>query len=718
MIRDRWMVAATIGLLAGGLFFYKKVQEVPVYASTTTMLIDYKEDQVVDIERVVDTTLNSEVELNNHRALLESRTFLQRVADTFPEEKADEFIEAYREEDMPEPSVIGILAGGLSIGRVGSTFIFTITFEHRDPRMAAFASRLYAEEYIEFILDRAETGNVSAIKFLTAQAEELKRKVEEGERAVQEYRARNNMVSLEDNQNVVISRMRTLDNALTQVNIERLAQEARLRSIRDTIDSEEDLLNNMAVAGFGNIQGLENQRQQLEAERELLSQRYLERHPRMVELEQQIVNVEHQLKSNLAQAVTREENTLKLILKRQENLQEEYEKAEAEALLLDRLAIQFDVMRREQQANTNLFNSVNTRLNEARISSELETTSIRIIDPAIPSSKPVRPDEKKIMTFAIGIFLAVFAAVPIGLEFLNSKLHSHWDVQVFLGRELLGDISLNRRLSRSELAKTVSDEHDTTLTENFRAIYGHMNLHSEVDPPKCILVSSTIPGEGKTFFSGNLASVFAKHGVKTLLLDADLRRPSVAQNFDLESENGLVTWWDSGRPGLEDMSVPLSSCKSLGICNVSPNFNVLPAARKTSSTTEIFTDPAFATLVRRLKDEFQVVIFDTPPAGIFPDSVFLADYAEETVFVVKYNSVSRSRVKQVLAHLERSKTSILGIVLNAVSNKARKRYGYSSYYDYNYYGRYYDRDDTRESKKAGTQAKPVTATPEKSESVS
>jgi len=171
MIRDRWLIGLILGGLAAGIFAYMRLQEIPEYRATATVIVEFTGDRVVNIEEVVDTDVSSEVELINHQAQLNSNSFLARVISRIPESRKADIIEPYKTKENPDPSLWGILAGGRNIGRQGNSFIFYISFQHRDPEVCKYIANLFTEEYIESLLDRSDTGTASAIKFLEARAE-------------------------------------------------------------------------------------------------------------------------------------------------------------------------------------------------------------------------------------------------------------------------------------------------------------------------------------------------------------------------------------------------------------------------------------------------------------------------------------------------------------------------------------------------------------------
>lgn len=716
MIRDRWLIGMILGGIAAGIFAYFKLQEVPEYHASASMIIEITGDRVVNIEEVVDTDVKNDIELFNHLATLNSRSFLERVIQKIPDAKVAELTESYETPENPNPSIMGIVAGGRRIHRKGDSFIFHVGFRHRDPEMAQYLANLYAEEYRESLLDRTGTGTARAMKFLEARAEELRQKVQDGERALQQYRQQKNLVSLEESQNIVVDRLRSISGALNKAELDELTMKAVLSDIEAAKQEGRDLLTVQRVAKYGNIGSLRTRLEELNANKEILSRKYLERHPKMVKVEDSIRTTRNQLDQNIESALREINNQYDVVQRRLSKLREELANAEQEALALDKTKIEYDLMRNKVRQDQAMLTEISSRLNETQVSSQLENSNIRILDQAGRPGKPVSPDRDKIILTASAIFAALFLAVPIGIEFLNNRVHTHWDIETFLKRTLLGDLPNRRRLTSSELAQAVLRDDEPSLIEGFRVLYSHVSLASKVDFPKSLLITSTIPGEGKSFVASNLASAYAKHGKTVLLFDTDFRRPTIHRNFQMENDYGFLRWWSESSSRLIS-PIGVFEEESLGLFEPVTNLFILRSGGSTKATSEIFASDEFSKFVQHLKQNFQVVIFDTPPSGVFPDALILAKHSDESLYVIKHDTISRSKVRGAIDRLEKTGSEILGVVLNAVSSKARRRggggsysygYGYNSYYDYRYQEKYYkDRDqkDSRTAKKKKRQKK-------------
>jgi capsular exopolysaccharide synthesis family protein len=679
IIRDRWAIGLVFGLLAAILYGLWKWDEVPVYYSETTLLIEHKSDRVLDIDQVVDTTLSSELELRNHEAILNSQSFLMTVANAVPEKRRGPLTEPYITPEDPNPSVAGVLAQGRRFSRAGGTLIFKIGFAHRDPEMAAYASRLFAKQYIASVMERADTGTTTARNFLRSETESLKQQLADKQAELQAYTSAHDLSSIEEMQTVVANRMARLHTNLTELSIEQLELSTTLEDIELARSKGHDLTHMPAIAAYANVATLVQQQQELQNEKQLLNLKYLEAHPRMIDVEARIDTTQAQLANTVRRAIQSLQQRHDLLSSRYATLQAAYEQTDALLRELDAVRIPYDILRNDLANLQRNYNTVNARYYETEIAANQEIESMKILDPAGPNPNPISPDKQKIVMMSILLFGVVFAGLPIAIELLNNKLHSEWDIRVFLGRESLGDILQKRKLTRSQLAKAVIEKTDAETVDSFRTLYGHLGLASEIEGTKSIVVSSTMPNEGKTFVSCNLAGMFSLHGKKVLLIDCDFRRPSIDQHFGFNKNEGFLRWWKTLKKTTPVRGDLFKEPQLLGIQTVAPNFDVLPAGGKTDATSEIFTDPRYQDFLGQAYQAYEAIIFDTPPTGLFSDSVFLAELADEIVFVVRHNAVARVSVKRALSQLDRANARVLGVVLNAISRKARDRYGYSGY---------------------------------------
>ena len=293
--------------------------------------------------------------------------------------------------------------------------------------------------------------------------------------------------------------------------------------------------------------------------------------------------------------------------------------------------------------------------------------------------------------------VAIFLIIPFLLEFVDNRVKSPWDVEVFIGRDLIAGIPKISEVEETQRPLIVGNDLDDGLTESFRSMFSRIQMNSLNDYPKTILVTSAIPSEGKSLISANLAYSCANHGKKTILIDFDLRRPGIHKFCNITNEKGLLSLINSEQTddaGLEEIAQNT-------VTQIHPNLFVLPSGGRTRAATELLESNGFDRIHRILRKIADVIIIDSPPIGLFPDSLAMARKVEEVLFVTRYGKVSRKIAKSLLESLDETGAKILGVVLNDLPQKKTPGYYYSGYYGYGYfrykyYNKYYGREKDEE----------------------
>src|SRR5690606_13325051 len=255
---------------------------------------------------------------------------------------------------------------------------------------------------------------------------------------------------------------------------------------------------------------------------------------------------------------------------------------------------------------------------------------------AIPGA-PYAPNLRAIIRSCIGVGVLVFLGVAIGLSFIDDRIKSAWDVESFIGANLLGIIPDLSSMKDDEKYSLLLNNQQAPGVEAFLSVYSSVKIHSKLDFPKSLLVTSTIPGEGKTLVSCNLAGSFARHGKQTLLVDCDFRRPMLHRRFNQQNARGIITWFDQGA----ELEGPLQDNPDLGIIRINDNLSLLCSGGRSKTPTHLLENPAFGGLLEALKREFDLVIVDSPPLGAVTDSLLIAERADEVLYVCRFNRAYR-----------------------------------------------------------------------------
>ena len=340
---------------------------------------------------------------------------------------------------------------------------------------------------------------------------------------------------------------------------------------------------------------------------------------------------------------------------------------------------------------------IHSRLNDVRIEQTLPSEQEEPLNKeafAYVPGGPFTPDKNKIRRDGIMYGLAIFFIVPFLLEFIDNRVKSPWDIEVFLGRDLIAGIPKISAVEEKKRPLIVGNDLDDGLTEAFRSMFSRIQMNSITDYPKTILITSAIPSEGKSLISANLAYSCANHGKKTILIDFDLRRPGIHKFCNITNENGLLTLINHA----QDSSEGLQELAYKTLTQIHPNLFVLPSGGKTRAATELLESSEYERVLFELRKMADVIIIDSPPIGLFPDSLAIARRVDEVLFVTRYGKVSRKIAKNLLESIDETGARILGVVLNDLPQKKTPGYYYSGYYGYGYfrykyYNKYYGRDE-------------------------
>lgn len=692
VVKERWLWGLAAGLLASFVFAFVNLRQEPVYASEAYLQIESRMEQVIDFKQVVDTSLSGrgEAELENHLRQMQSRTFRNSVAESFSTEELRQLQAVYL---LGNPTAIGPSAGSLvqRIKPFRSGQVFTIYATHHDSAAAALLANRFAVQYIKSIITRTGVGNESALVFLQQQGEEMRNKISRAEQALTDYRRRYNLVSLDDSQNIIVDRLKAINQEKTNARLQQLERESAVDQVETLSQAGQDLTEIPLIAGYGSIPEVLARKKAVEAELAAYNIRYLERHPRMIEGTQRLEQVAEQLEVEVKRAVRDLLNQKDAVDRRIILLVDELKTAEEDALALDQRAVEYNALKRQLDSDRQTFDSIINRLNETSLSSKLDTTNLRILDEAVPQYAPIAPLKSKILLVSLFLLGFGFIGVPLAMDLFDNRLKSVYDVEQSIGKPLLADLPLIPALeSGAGNANYVLRAEDDELCEGFRSAYSSLYLQSLVSMPKSILVTSTRPGEGKSFVAANFGPTMAQHGQRCILVDTDLRRPVLHKHFDLRNNKGILAWHQAqqGVKGSDLPAVPVSELlrnEQLGITKIAENFDFLPAGGYTQRTSEVIDSVAFERLMSALKSEYDVVILDSPPVSLFTDALFLSEFVDEVIYVVRYNKVNRHKVRHFVNKLDGEQTKVVGLVINGRSSSSGQRYGYNYNYSYSAY---------------------------------
>lgn len=684
ILRERLWIALPLALLVAVPMGYFKARQTPMFASTATMQFD-KPEVVVTSSPIVNPNLTSEIDLNTNLQILQSARLRAQVIESFTPEEVKVLQRPFLKSLPPgtPPPSAGAALGSVEVNPVRNSLLISITVRHPGAEAAALVANRFVKEFMKYLQDHNSNINESAVDFLRTRSDQLRKESEDADAKLQAYMKANNMISLDKSKDIVGDRLKAVSGALTSAKLTRLTLENQYNQVLSYQKEGKDLIEIQYIANHGAVPTLKGQLAGLQQQQTVLSERYLEKHPKMIDIANSIAIVRDQLAKAIQLAVQDLGTRLEEARSSEKSLQAEFAKAEKASMELGDVAVEFKSLEYQASVAKANYSAILDRLNQATTEKSLQKTPLHPLDPAVPSGAPYAPNLRAIIRSCIGVGVLIFVGVAVGLSFIDDRIKSAWDVESFIGANLLGIIPDLAQMKDDEKYSLLLGNKQVPGVEAFLSIYSSVKIHSKLDFPKSILVTSTIPGEGKTLISCNLAGSFARHGKNTLIIDCDLRRPMLHRHFKQQNNIGLITWFESGAV----VDTVLSNNPSLGIIKVSENLSLLCSGGRSKSPTEILENPVFGHLVEKLKHEYDLVIIDSPPLGAVTDSLLIAERTDEVIYVCRFNRAYRKHIRLYMKALRNGKNEILGVVLNGLSPR-RIEY-YSNYRYYRSYKKYY-----------------------------
>ncbi len=675
MFRERWHLGLLLGAVAAAAIIYFEPAGPPLYRTEVYLLFSPRKDRVLNIPDVVDTSLQSAGELNTHVEQLRSKAFFEYFLASFTPEDTKRIQAPYLEPATPGepvPGLAAIIRPNVTVFTRKGTTILGIAVANLDPECAALIANRYARKYIDYNLDRATSGTNSAIVFLRQQAEDLRRQVAAAEGALQDYRKQHNLAALGETQNVVVQKLASLGTTLVGAQMEQIALQTVIKNIARFQETGQPLIELSAVLAAGQVAQAKATLEGLQARRVLLEERYLPRHPRMVENALEMAEARRQLDTGIEQAVADFRTRHDVAVRYEQQLRNEMQAAETRARELDKVSIDYKFLEQDMQTKRAAYTRITDRLNDTSISSQLDDINIRVFDQALVPPAPLANPMQNTFLLAAGVCLGSLLFVPLGLGLLDNRVKTPVQVETGLDQKLLAALPRTQQSTAAERAQAFLREKHGTLTESYRGLYSVIEITSALTYPKSLLITSSVPGEGKSLIASNLGSVFSSHGRRTLLVDCDLRRPALHHYFQVSGSQGWIEWLQ--QPAAERPALPPS------IVNLAPRLDLLTAGRVASNCTQLLEQLARAGIQKQLLAAYDLVIFDTPPVTVFPDALLLARSCHELVYVCQYNRVSFRTVRRAIAQLASTGVRPLGIVLNQMrlTGASHDFYGYGT----------------------------------------
>ena len=583
---------------------------------------------------------------------------------------------------------ISALLGRLRVLAGRNSRVVTVRFSSVDPRVASDVANTLARLYVERDMEFRYTSSRDASQWLQQRMSEQRQELERSEQSLQRYREEHGAVAIEDRQNIIVQELENLHAAATEATLARIETEARYRDLQTAEHDSEAVARFPEILRNNFIQEQKLTLSGLRRERARLAEELGPRHPDMVSIESSIRDAEERLQSEVEAVVDSLRIEYQVAASQEEQLVAVLEEQTDEALALDRTGIEYGVMRREAESSRRLYESLLQREAETGVAGELETSNIRLIDEAETPLRPVRPRRQLALLFGLFGGMVVALGLVGFLEYVDDSIKTPEDIKDHLDLPFLGMVPFVSVGSNGEddggegkrrRDVLVGRGAPANFLESIRSVRTSLVFSSAEEGCRMVLVTSTAPSEGKSCVSANVAMSLAHLGMRTLLVDADLRRPQQHLHFGQEAE-----------PGLSNLIV--SEAKESAVIRKTrvPRLSLMPSGATPPNPSELLGSGRFARLLESIGEQFDWIVFDSPPVLPIADALVAAKVVGNVLFVVGTDSTSRRVARDAVEQLSQSGAHVVGAVLNK-ANLRRHPYYYSRYYRRSY-ERYYHRE--------------------------
>jgi succinoglycan biosynthesis transport protein ExoP len=595
-----------------------------------------------------------------------------KVADWFAPAASPESADA--SETRAQMGIIDQFLADMRVEPVRYSRLVDVKFQSEDATVTAKVANAIADAYIKQTLELRSTTTKEASDFLDQQLAEQRKKLESSEQALQAYRERNDLVSLEERQNIVVQRLEDLNAAVTRANASRIQKEAAYNQVKVALENPMAVDSIPAILSNAFVQQQKTEVAQLQRQRAQLSEKLGPNHPDMVKMGLAIQNAEARIQAEIAQIVQAMRSEYEAALAEEKTLAATLNLQKQEAQNLNRTSIQYSVLQRDSTANRQMFETLMQRTQETGVAEELKTGNIRVVDQAEIPGSPVSPNllNNLLMGVLLGLTLAIGLAFV--LEYADDRIKNPDDLKKHLGLPFLGMVPA--LFDKSASSPLISDGISAVFSESFRSIRTNVLFSSTDEGGRFVVTTSSVPGEGKTIVSSNLAVALAQAGHRVLLVDGDMRKPRVHEVFRRPIA-----------PGLSNLLVGNASASETIYDSGISGLWLMPAGTLPPNPAELIGSKRFRDFTAFLLQHFDWVIADTPPVMPVTDATIAGNLAHGVLFVVGAEMTSRRIAQRAVEQLELGQAKFLGAVLNRVDLE-HNHYYYARYYRPTYGGYY------------------------------
>jgi len=688
----KWILVSVFFVVVMSVTAYVFIQT-PTYRAGSTLLIEPSNPNVTEFNDVYDPAMsdgdfNRQTFLETQYKLLLSRPLIEKSFRHFGFGEMKEFRE------LRDP-IVKFMSCFL-VSPIKRTRLVGVSFEWKDPELAARVIEYHVDEFLSNCRKRRLGVSEEGLIALRAKADDLKPQVEEKAKAMQHFMAHNEMVSFEKAQDIVVERLKAINQNLTDAENKRILAQARYNDIANALKENLPLERMPEIISSEAIRDLKLEFTHAEQEVSDLENHFGPNHPEALSAEAKLASVAEKMKSEISQILASAEAEYTRAAKQESELKKVLDEQQKKVMALNEKSVDYTLISQSYEDLNRAYRVVTQRIQEietAMAAGDKEDNIFIIAKPRIPI-RPAKP--RKLLSIALSLMVGLLLGIGLCffVEYLDTTIKTKSDVEQFLGVPVMGfvppvggDGRRNGGNGKKQVEFEAVENPHSALAEAFRSIRTALSFSNGGKGLKTFLVTSAVPSEGKTIVSLNTAIALAKAGKKVLLVDADMRRPRLSRVFESSSMQGL----SSLLVNKEGVTLETAAVSSGG-----ENLHILPSGPIPPNPAELLGNENVPGLLAEMSSRYDHVVFDTPPVVTTTDAAVLCGYMEGSLLVVRAHSTQKDTVRRAGEVLSSARCRLVGAVLNSVDMPKGGQYGYGGYY---YYGKNYHEESGAGGKK-------------------
>ncbi|CZF77495.1 GumC family protein [Grimontia marina] len=714
LIKKRWLSISFFTLLCTAIAALVALSITPTYRATATLLIESQQAKAISIEEVVGIDSRANEYYLTQFEILKSNQVAQRVIDKLQLSQIEEFnpsitansepgfkeqfkdwlrshpvidsffsskkemaIDPELEKEATNLKILKTFKSRLTISPIRKTQLVHISFDSQDPKLAAEIANAVGYAFIENNLESKLLATDKANGWLNERLTELKQSLNSSERALVEFLQRQELIDDSGIAALTSNELQNLTDRIAEATDRRTKTQALYNALKSSPNADIATLSaNALISNHPQVRDIRLAESEAEKEVSQLSKRYGPKHDRMIQANARLKSVQRRAESLIYKLINGVEKELASAKEQEALLKQELLSKKEEFQSLSVVKSEYDALKREVESNAKLYDLFLTRQKETSATSDFSAANARFSDHALVPQNPFKPNRKLIVVIALVASMGFACVLVICLDAFNNTISSARDFENKLGLLPTGTLPLvkAKEYKRNHIdASVFSNSKFAAFQESIDSIRTSLYLSMPKTERKFLALSSSVPGEGKTTTAVNLAQSFASIE-KVLLIDCDLRKPSVGMRFGLPNSH----------PGLTNILVMNASPDDCVASIDGTNLDVLPAGLIVANPQELLSGTSFHKLIEELAERYDRIIFDTPPILPVKDAFIVGKLTKGIVLILKANSTSKSVYKHTMSLFTKHQISIDGVVINQVPQPKKGTHTYSEYSRYAY----------------------------------